>query len=186
MQKNKHIVGWEAVFQIYPLNNFIKSIWKPCCLLICSYVLFVLSDKSAFEMIGYVSDKIISIYPSVVGFVLTGYALMIGLSDTQLVKAMCQNHKGSSKPSMFQVVNATFVVILLSLLSTLLAGFVSNWLIALNISLCYMTEVLKKFVNHTALLLLLFLVYYSLFALFDVIINIFNFGQFANVFESKR
>ena len=80
MSKKKS-TGWKIVWEIYPFCNLCKGCIKPIILTALTLIPLLFSKKTPFEHIEIVSTLITSAFPSIIGFVLTGYALIIGFSN---------------------------------------------------------------------------------------------------------
>lgn len=176
--------GWKAVRRLYPLYYFRKNIWRPIVLeLICVPFIF-LSDVSLFNQIKSLCGFVNGGYPSIVGFVLSGYALLIGFSNSDIIKAMSKK-TSVNRPAMFQLINTTFAVILFILIITLITSLILNIFCNAEVPMLLYPQ-LYPYVNGFVLFSFLFLVLYSMCSLLDVVINIFNFGQYAFVVNTIK
>lgn len=176
--------GWKAVRRLYSLYYFRKNIWRPIVLeLICVPFIF-LSDVSLFDQIKSLCGFVNGGYPSIVGFVLSGYALLIGFSNTDIIKAMSKK-TSVDRPAMFQLINTTFAVILFILIITLITSLILNVVCIAEVPILLCPQ-LHPYVNGFVLLSFLFMVLYSMCSLLDVVINIFNFGQYAFVINTIK
>lgn len=170
-------VGWGGVFRIYPLHNFCKGARLPLSIWIISIVLFCCSDIKANEMTALVASIITTGFPSIIGFILTGHALIIGFSGSDFLLTLAKT-KPNYKFSYFQKVNSTLSVVTGILICTLIAGGVSS--IVLKYNLNWPFEKGCDLFNSLVFAFVLFCFYYSLFSLLDIVINIFNLGQISN------
>lgn len=177
---NHKMVGWRSAWRIYPYKSLFKSLWRPFLLEILSCLLISGSSVSTIDILEYVCSFVNGGYPSIVGFVLSGYALLIGFSNSELIQ-MLSKRKNNGEPTLFQKVNATFSIMLLMLVLTLVVSLVLSMIIHAKVSVCLFFEGNVEIINKIVLYLFLFMVYYSLLSLLDVVMNIFNFGQFAFV-----
>lgn len=174
---NPRGTGWKSVFDIYPTANFKKGLWKPALFWIVSLIVVFLSDVDMIEILNFTCQTVCSAYPSIIGFILTGHALIIGFSGNDLIKKLVELQK-ESKTTYPQIVNATFSVIIALMVLTLLVSAFVSFIIKCEISWPF--DYGEYEFNCICLLLVLFLLYYSLFSLLDVVINVFNFGQVAH------
>ena len=79
------ITGWNGVFSVYPLRKLLKGAIVPFLFLVISIIIYIAGEKhSPIALMNKVADIIISGFPSIIGFVLTGYALIIGFSGTEI------------------------------------------------------------------------------------------------------
>lgn len=181
----KNDTGWGGVFSIYPIRKFFKGAIIPAVFLLISVILFSKSkDADPVALLRTVSGYVISGYPSIIGFVLTGYALIIGFSGSELVRKMAKI-KINDKYSYFQIVSSIFAVVLFIVVATYISACVISYVIELKIE--WPLELLScRGYNIGCFFVFLFIFYYSLFSLIDIIVNIFNIGQYANAVAQNK
>lgn len=181
----KNDTGWGGVFSIYPIRKLFKGAIIPTVFLLISMILYSMSKEAdPVALLKTISGYIISGYPSIIGFVLTGYALIIGFSGSELVGKMAKI-KINDKYSYFQIVSSIFAVVLFIVVATYIAACVTSYVIELKIE--WPLELLScRWYNIGCFFVFLFLFYYSLFSLIDIIVNIFNIGQYANAVAQNK
>lgn len=180
------VTGWNGVFSIYPLRKLWKGAIIPFLFLVVSIVVYFFGENhSPIDLMNNLADIIISGFPSIIGFVLTGYALIIGFSGTELVGKMACIEVDQEGHSYFEVVSSIFAVVL--------GVVVLTYIIACLVSYALELQILWPFDNNYAdcfntvcFFIFLFLFYYSLFALLDIIVNVFNIGQYANAVAQNK
>ena len=145
---------------------------------------YFFSEADALSLIQKVSDFITSGFPSIIGFVLTGYALLIGFSGTELFVGMARSSVDNKDHSYFQLVNSIFAVVLGIVVLTYIVGCVVGLVISMEIEWPFFNG--YKCFNNIVFFVFLFLFYYSIFALVDIIVNIFNIGQYANAVAQNK
>lgn len=182
---NKKYTGWRNVWHIYPWRYLLKSIWRPLFLELLCIVVINMSSVPTVDMLGHLCSFVNGGYPSIVGFVLSGYALLIGFSNSELIQKLSKR-KNENKPALFQKINATFAMMLLMLVVTLLFSFVVSIVMEANVSGFLFLNGYENIINTATLYIFLFIIFYSLFSLLDVVMNIFNFGQFAFVINDLK
>lgn len=176
--------GWGGVFSIYPIRKFGKGCILPGILLILSIVAFFFGKADALPLIMKVSGFITAGFPSIIGFILTGYALLIGFSGTEMFGNMARNIV-DNEHSYFQIVNAIFAVVLGIVICTYIIGCVVDIVVGMEIVWPFAFGNYKYY-NNIVLFVFLFIFYYSIFALVDIIVNVFNIGQYANALAQKK
>ena len=144
-----------------------------------------MSSVPTVDVLGHLCSFVNGGYPSIVGFVLSGYALLIGFSNSELIQKLSKR-KNENKPALFQKINATFAMMLLMLVVTLLFSFVVSIVMEANVSGFLFLSGYENIINTATLYIFLFIIFYSLFSLLDVVMNIFNFGQFAFVINDLK
>lgn len=180
------VTGWNGVFSVYPLRKLWKGAIIPFLFLVVSIVVYFFGENhSPIDLMNNLVDIIISGFPSIIGFVLTGYALIIGFSGTELVGKMACIEVDQEGHSYFEVVSSIFAVVL--------GVVVLTYIIACLVSYALELQILWPFDNNYAdcfntvcFFIFLFLFYYSLFAFLDIIVNVFNIGQYANAVAQNK
>ena len=152
--------------------------------MIFSVGVYFYSEADALSLMQKVSDFITSGFPSIIGFVLTGYALLIGFSGTELFGGMARSSVDNKDHTYFQLVNSIFAVVLGIVVLTYIVGCVVGLVISMEIE--WPVSKGYKCFNNIVLFAFLFLFYYSIFALVDIIVNIFNIGQYANAVTQNK
>lgn len=178
--------GWNAVWRIYSKNNFLASIWLPSLLTVLVVWMCLCSDKNPIEYISFVSSQIVSIGPNLLGFTLSGYALMMGLSNSDFIKGLIRYKKSNKNYSMFQALNSTFAMVLGSMFVTTLIGVLSEIAIKTEVSLPIRFVEYTNGYNWICLSIILFLLFYTINSIKDIVINVFNFGQYVQVCEDNE
>lgn len=180
----KKPVGWEKVWEIYPLSNLWKGAKIPLVLLVISIVIYLFrGDVSDKELIKLVVGVVTGGFPSIIGFILTGYALIIGFSGSDFLLKMAKS-KADDNHSLFERVNATFAFVI--------GWLVVNYLACACVSFVMNLEITWPFAfgcdgyNAFVLFILLFFFYYSVCALLDIVVNVFNLGQLAHAVAKNK
>lgn len=177
--------GWKVVWRIYSKENLKKSVCLPLILTVVTFVICFISEKSPLYFIEYVASTILSVGPNMLGFTLSGYALMMGLSNSEFIQGLINFKEKGKEYSLFQSLNAVFAVVLgMMFLTTIVGAFVSVILKA-KISLPYELNGFTDTYNWFSLFLLMFLMFYTINAIKDIVINIFNFGQYVQLYAES-
>lgn len=153
--------GWGVVWRIYSKENLKKSIWLPLILTVVSFAVCFFSKKNPLGLIEYVGSTILSVGPNMLGFTLSGYALMMGLSNSEFIQGLINFREEGKEYSLFQSLNTVFAVVL---------------------GMMFLTT---DMYNWICLFILMFLMYYTINAIKDIVINIFNFGQYVQVYAEE-
>jgi len=171
-------VGTKGLICLYPKRNYWKSLRWPLLisLILTTYVAF--SEENFIIIISFLSDRILSSVPTILGFILTGYALIIGLTGTDTVQKMSKKNDDDSI-SLFQKVNSTFAFVLISLVFIGLIGFIVLFIVKLKLT-TDLPEDIICFFNIITIWFLVLCMSYALFAIKDIVINVFNFGQYVH------
>lgn len=180
------VTGWGGVFDTYPLRKLLKGAIIPLFFLLASIVIYCLGENhDAIALMTNVVDIISSGFPSIIGFVLTGYALIIGFSGTELVGKMACVKVDEKGHSYFEVVSSIFAVVLGVVVSTYIIACIVSYILELHIQWPFNNNCADCF-NTVCFFIFLFIFYYSIFALLDIIVNVFNIGQYANAVAQNK
>lgn len=180
------VTGWGGVFDTYPIRKLWKGAIFPSVFLIASIAIYCLGENhDAIALMTNVAGIITSGFPSIIGFVLTGYALIIGFSGTELVGKMACIEADEKGHSYFEVVSSIFAVVLGVVVSTYIIACIVSYIIELHILWPFNTNCADCF-NTVCFFIFLFIFYYSIFALLDIIVNVFNIGQYANAVAQNK
>lgn len=177
--------GWGVVWKIYSKENLKKSIWLPLILTVISFVVCFFSEKDPFDLIEFVGSTILSVGPNMLGFTLSGYALMMGLSNSEFIQGLINFREEGKEYSLFQALNAVFAVVLGMMFLTTLVGAFACVVVEAGISLPKEWNSFVDTYNWACLSVLMFLMYYTINAIKDIVINIFNFGQYVQVYAEE-
>lgn len=181
---DKYKPGWKSVWSIYPKENIGRNIWRPLVLLAIAVISSFFSSKSSTELISVVSNWITSGYPSIIGFILSGYVLIVGFSGSDFLLNLAKPN--DAKYTLFQVLNSTFAVVIAVMIITYAIGALLSFIVSCEIEWPFPTNCGCDAFNFIALVFIEFTFFYSLNTLLDVVINIFNMGQMANVIAEHK
>lgn len=182
--EKKYKPGWKAVWSIYPKRNLRKNVWRPLVFAAIAACCYCCSSKSACELIGLVSGWITSGFPSIIGFVLSGYVLIVGFSGSDFLLSLAKPRKDSY--TLFQVLNSTFAVVIAIMIVTYAIGALYGFVISCNFVWPLKMQWLCIVYNFIVFLLIDFIFFYAVFSLVDIVVNIFNMGQMANVIAERK
>jgi hypothetical protein len=169
-------VGWKTVRHIYlsDKKNIYRSLKWPLFLSLVPTLVGILSDGNSSVLLESIINITISICPAILGFTLSGYALIIGLSNSKYIDGLLE-YKQKGK-SMFQSVNTVFAVVLFfSFFTTILAIVIK---VIFECQIIINSTITVDILNWSVVFIILFLLIYTVNSIKDIVINIFNFGQF--------
>ena len=177
-----HLVNWRGILSILTMHDTFKKAPFWACLSI-SIIFAVCSGvftQNTFIFLQALSEITINVFPNLLGFSLGGYAIVVGFSNTELIKRSSK----TDKHSIYQIVSAIFALIILCQVFTLLICFVVTWCIKIDLTkLCgYYVLTAATIINAIFLFLLTFGVLYSLIMGYFIVINLFTLSQLNNQF----
>ena len=171
------------MWRCYTRHNFLRSVQLPSILAIAITVTCLTTSIPLGAVARTLMSLSLTIAPTVMGFTLAGYALIISQSNSQYMQAVMND---DDTVSMFQKLNATFAVVLgMSFLTTLAAAIIK---IVMEYSSLYVQLKDCPLICGKALVtcVLAFLLLYTVMAVMDITINIFNYGQFVQAYHDNR
>lgn len=176
--------GWKKAFSLYSWKYFVKASILPIVFTLVSLIVSLFSSNEAIYYIALLTDIVLNISPGVIGFLLSGYAIIIGFSSNEVVRFM-SNKSQKTDRTLYQKQNAVFAVSIFSLLIGLIFAIFTNFILKTEVNF-FSFDVATKIFNSVVLFLLLFIVYFSVFSIKDLIINVFNFGQMIHYLMQKQ
>jgi len=171
--------GWYAVWRIYSAKNLRQSLYAPFaltagCFIICAFF----TGKDSFELLSFIAGLIVTIVPGILGFTLTGYALLMGFCNSDILNGLKKHKPQGREHSMFQILNSTFAVVLYVLFFTTLLGSFVSIIIKAEIPMCPYIIQYAECYNYLWFFVLVLALFYAINSIKDIVINIFNFGQY--------
>lgn len=177
--------GWKTAWAIYSKENLSKSVFFPWGLSLVTILICLFTTNSPITLLLYSTELIITIVPCILGFTLAGYALIMGLSNSEFMKGLKAFKQEGKEYTLFQSLNATFAIVLGMLFITTLTGVVVGIIIKAEIPMPF-CEKFTDVCNWLCLFTLIFLLYYTINSIKDIVINIFNLGQFAQIYTNAE
>lgn len=187
----KNSMGWRGFLYVY--FRICKKQVKHSCLWSLSLVAIVLlfssiSCKTYYEMLIALSDIGLRITPPLLGFTLSGYALVVGVSDP-LVSWKLKTAYTNYGITMYQLLYTTFIAMLGSIFLSLLWSIIIHFAIQVDLrfassSLFFINAGI--IINFVIFFLYTFVLSYAIFAIKDLLSNLFSLGQTVNRLYIKK
>lgn len=176
MKKSNPKFGIPGILNLYSWNFFKKSLTYPIGTTIPLWGLSLYFCSDFVTIIKSIVDLSITVVPTLIGFTLAGYALLIGFGNSEFITFISKNYNNGL--TLYQKINVVFAFSLLFQLVFLIISSFVYFYIKLDFdSLPIFGDSLIYSTNAVVLLLLIFGFFYSLFAVKDMIANVFSFGQ---------
>lgn len=180
--KDAHPMGWKGVFFAYPLKDLFKTrafvISFILTLVVCGFALVSLSTSA--EMLVGLANENVSVFPNLLGFNLSAYAIIVGFSSLDLVKTMMRPQK-NKRFSLFQETSSIFAFSILVQSIVLITSFVISSLDRINpVNFFGLLDFFELIINRISVVLFPILVFLSIYAIVlipFIVFNIFSFGQ---------
>jgi hypothetical protein len=180
-------LGFQSLFEILGIKRVFKSgyfrVSITVTLLLTSFCIYLESDCHRYftELV----DIAISLFPSLIGFALAGYAIVIG-SGSQLVLDRTLQKDPEDKFTLYQVTNSVWGFILLVNVTTLLLAFILKVLSNIDSEIDWEPpHLIAKAYNLVGISILLFFSVYSILLHIRMVRLIFDYGQKLFCFSSE-
>jgi len=180
--KELHEVGFSGIIKILKIKGTFKKFPFYGSLILSVLIVALISSFHAEILYSYLqitAEILVAFFPSLLGFSLGGYALVVGFSNVDLIK------KGSSieKHSLYQILNAIFSLSIIFQVFTTILCLSVNWFIKVNFSVLVNNniETFNNSINAVVLFFLLFGSIYSLCLTPYVVTNLFTLSQLNNL-----
>lgn len=180
--KSRHKVSIDGIFfNGYTIKKLLNSsvFWGSLGLAILLGIGMLTCINEANDVYGCLDDLasiVLAAFPSLLGFSIAGYALIIGASDVKLIGRMSDPLQSNEKKlSFFQILSCIFASsVLIQCVSLIMAFCIhiivkQRWIID-NEALCYG-------INLIVYVGLLFMVLLSMLLLCSTVVNLFTYGQ---------
>ncbi|MBB6108405.1 hypothetical protein SAMN05421821_102356 [Mucilaginibacter lappiensis] len=188
--KAKHKGDIRTLWNIYQSDGkFYKNFFFKVSIILS--VLFIVSlcfsMTSAYDIIQKVVEVAFGILPSMLGFNLGAYVLIVGFGGTEILSKITKPLKGQNNYSFYQKLNGVMGVSVLVQISALLSSFFIRIWDKLQDGIiwkpsCTALVFVEKSINVSALFFMTFLVTYSILILVSVIKHVFMFSQTIHFF----
>ena len=167
---------WHIYFRICRAQ-FKKSLrWSGISTLIVALCGIFLSSKNGFLLMSVVTELGLKITPPLLGFTLSSFALVVGFKDDVLMRKL-KDYQTSNGISMYLQLVVTFVAMLGAVFVCLLACVVFHLFLSFDIKVCGQLFKIFKYINYACFVLQTFLMFYALFAIKDLLSNLFSLGK---------
>jgi hypothetical protein len=178
--QNQHQVGLKGLITVYPTDKLKAGAkWPLLVTIVVGMAVLLLGKDSNEKNLEDISGMAVSVLPNLLGFLLGGYTILIGFGNVDLLKSATKVYPESGI-SLFQTLSSIFAVTILVQSLTLILGLVAHFGLQLQVSkegLFSWLYPLVPILDGIGFLALFFTVFYSVFALRDMVLNIFGFAQ---------
>lgn len=146
------------------------------------------TQQSTFKTIIELKTVIIDFVPGILGFTVTGYALMVGFIQAGMLEKISEPLK-PDKFSLYQKMSATFAFNILVQASALVIGYTAHFINFFSTDIILFKNVPNWWITIVNFVALPFLVYafvISLLLVFQIVLNIFSFSQLHHYFINSE
>lgn len=184
MAKKANNFGLKAIMKLYDKKLLINGAKLPSIMTLIIVVTFAWLGRMEKEIISSVVDLVLSIIPSLLGFVLSGYALLIGFGNIEIIAKKKANE--DNNPTLYQKVSTVFAVSLIMQIMLLVYAFGLKIILKINLPCLSDNFLICNLINYTLFALLTFASFYVTMMIKDLVINIFNFSQIQHFTINNR
>lgn len=177
MAKKSGNFGARAIARIYNLKLLIRGSKYPLIITMVILFAYVVWGEIDDNVITFVLDLIVSIIPSLLGFVLSGYALLIGFGNIKIIAKKKNSKNGDQKPTLYQKVSSVFAISLIMQIGLLVVAFILKIIMKIDFPCICSSLIVCDIVNQITFAFLVFGLLYVTVMIKDLVINIFNFSQ---------
>ena len=171
MGNNNNPFGWGAVFHLYGWKDWgYDSIFPVFMALLLTYI-SMLSDVDSYVLLGKVLDIGISIIPVMLSLLVAAYAIILSMFSSNAGDVISETDKGKE---LLAGVNSDFAISILSSIVGVLLCVVIKLFHSFKFELEY-----AAIVNSIVLFIVLYLMFFSIWILKDLVIGIFDVGVVA-------
>lgn len=182
-QTKSNLMGLERFRHIYfhlCRKQFIRSLkWSVFSTLPIVLFGIFLSSKNGFQLIAIVTEVGLKITPPLLGFTLSSFALVIGFKDDTLMRKL-KGHITRCGISMYLQLVVTFIAMLGSVFLCLLLCVFSKIILSFEIKVNEDIFQYVQYANYIFFIIITFMVFYALFAIKDLLSNLFSLGKSSN------
>lgn len=185
--KNKirslHEVSWKGLWRmLIERRTFSKFPFLVSVIITATAIIFLAGKgkSDSYDLIKNTCELTLSFFPNLLGFTLGGFAIIVGFSNSDLIR------QGTSieEHSTYQILNAIFSYSILVQIVVTLLSFAISWCIKIDIStiLSCESKLLCDCFNFFLLTIILFCSLFTLLITPLIIVNLFTFSQLNNSF----
>lgn len=180
-----HKTGLKGIINQYIVKKILKSkgfIASIIITFICYIYLLVFTEGDCYVLLEKLIEKNILIFPTLLGFCIAGYAIIVGFTNNELFEKMSKPLK--SGLSYFQVTSCIFAFSIIIQMITFLLSYLVSFIIDIGFfssDLC-----LRRIININIITIIIFLSIYSILLLYYMVINLFTFGQMMHFCVRKK
>lgn len=178
-----HLMGLEKFRHIYfhlCRKQFIRSLtWSVSSTLLIVFFGILFSSKNGFQLITIVTEVGLKITPPLLGFTLSSFALVVGFKDDNLMKKL-KGHITKCGISMYLQLVVTFIAMLGSVFLCLLLCVFSKIILSFEIKVNEDIFQYVQYVNYIFFTIITLMVFYALFAIKDLLSNLYSLGNSSN------
>jgi len=182
--KENNKPGIKRLWCIYNTNQRLlrsKYFWFSILFTVLVFVISIFNNIDIYNVLQNLVDKVLSIFPNILGFNIAGFVLLIGYIANKETKDLSE--KVDEKYSLIQHKYSVFAFSLLVQSFTLLFAFIISEILSLELT-CNCCCINPILINYFVFSIMLFGTTYSISLLIRIVLNVFDLGQTIHFFIS--
>lgn len=193
-------VGWKYIWKLYGWKELLskrnKLLYFTAILVVIALSIILISNQInlAYILINEITNVALSIMPTLLGFNLGAYALIIGfLTNKNLLKALTNKQNGETANSLeklsgifaFNIIAQAFTLLVAYLIKEVMV-FIENIKLDHCLNKIFYNNIYVHILNDSIFFIIMFLTIYSIMLVIQNAINIFDFNQLFTYFSMKE
>lgn len=174
---NNSFFGWRRVFFVYGAKNFLSDSWFPFILATILVVGGFYWVNCTYEVLGILLDLAVNMLPVLLSLLIAAYAIILPMFCSKTADDIANERDGTN---LLENLNSDFALSIYVSLVSVLTIIVSSFIHYLSIEFIY-----ADIVNGIIATIILYLIFYDLKILKDLVIAVFNIGQVAIHLRNK-
>lgn len=181
------------LISIFKIAGFAESLFESWCFVTASVLSLLLIgiclcfEVDKYEFLILIVDDIISFLPNILGFTITGYALVVGFVQPDVLERITEKEEDSDY-SLYQTMSSSFAVTILIQAISLITAFTFRYIDFISSKVNYVPQIstlIITFINTIGLAIIIFCLAFSLMMVIQIILNIFSFSQIHHYLINK-
>lgn len=181
--KETNVLGFYGIFKILGFKRIFCSTWVEISSVFLTFsliLIFFFLNLNPFDFLVELKSLILNLLPSIIGFSLAGYALVVGFVQAGMLNRITEPLlSGKDNFSLYQKMSAAFAMnIILQIIGLLIAIFIHILIIIdENNHKFILADSFVKFINWMGFLIISYWFFLSLLLTVQIVLNIFGFSQ---------
>lgn len=184
----KRLLSFRGIFIVYSPKEFFLTV--PFIGALVALVCFLIIDKISIlnhsEILKYLIEKYLNIFPNLLGFSLGGYAIIVGFGNTDFIKKIASSTDGKEF-SIYEKLSSIFAFNLICQVVVLISTLICDFSINISTNYIRVTRLIVDNTNFTVNCMMVFLGIWTLLIIPYLVSNIFIFGQaYHTILKSQK
>lgn len=178
MGDNDSFFGWRRVFSVYGAKNFLLDSWCPFLLAIVLVGCGFYWGDDTYEVLGKLLDLGIDMLPVLLSLLIAAYAIILPMFCSKTADDIAEEEEGEV---LLEELNSDFALSIYVSLVSVLVIVITSFIHDMSIEFIY-----ADWINAIVATFILYLIFYALKILKDLVIAVFNIGQVAIHLRSNK